>query len=134
MNKYKKVFFIFLLCLTVLFVMQTIISIPKYLHKTNHLEAHHKITYQDLAKNNFYVGKTYDLNNVHVDQQFSRNNSKEATVSDNNNHLYFVKLKDQYLPKEKLSLHCKVESYRTLKTNLGYKYHYPVLEKLDIIK
>lgn len=122
--KSRKIIFIFLI-LVVLTIL-TVVFIRNQTQTKNKVNMTKNITYKDLT-NNKYVGQNYYLKNVYVNQQFTKDNIKQATVSDRQNHLYFIILNHNKLPNETTSLLCKIEKYKNLKTNLGYKYRYPVL-------
>lgn len=122
----KSVKIIFISLILVVLTMLTGVFIHNQAQNKNKVNTTKNITYKDLT-NNKYVGQNYYLKNVYVNQRFTKNNIKQATVSDNRNRLYFVILNHNKLPNGTTSLLCKIEKYKTLKTNLGYKYRYPVL-------
>lgn len=126
--KSRTIIFIFLI-LVVLTIL-TGVFIHNQTQTKNKVNMTKNITYKDLT-NNKYVGQNYYLKNVYVNQQFTKDNIKQATVSDNHNQLYFIILNHNRLPNGTTSLFCKIEKYKILKTNLGYKYRYPVLKVIN---
>lgn len=124
MIKSRKIIFISLI-LVVLTIL-TGVFIHNQAQNKNKVNTTKNITYKDLT-NNKYVGQNYYLKNVYVNQKFTKNDIKQATVSDSQNRLYFIILNNNRLHNGTTSLLCKIEKYKTLRTNLGYKYRYPVL-------
>ncbi|UQS84819.1 hypothetical protein MOO46_06120 [Apilactobacillus apisilvae] len=121
--KYNK---IILIILTILIAFIGTIALLHH-PKNQKVKRTEPITYKKLITSNHYYGQKYYLKNIHVNQQYIKNGRKEASVSDDDNHLYFLILKDKNLPQKNLSIKGTIDKYRILKTNLGYKYRYPVL-------
>lgn len=127
--KLKKITLTLLIVLIILFYFAGLLFHARF--KNSHdINPTKNITYKDLT-NNKYINQTYNLKNVYVNQQFTKDNTKQATVSDNHNQLYFIILNHNRLPNGTTSLFCKIEKYKILKTNLGYKYRYPVLKLIN---
>ncbi|TPR19541.1 hypothetical protein DY138_02550 [Apilactobacillus timberlakei] len=122
--------FIFISLMLVALTILIGVFIHNQAQNKNKVNTTKSITYKDLT-NNKYVGQNYYLKNVYVNQRFTKNNIKQVTVSDNRNRLYFVILNHNNLPNGTTSLLCKIEKHKTLKTNLGYKYRYPVLKLIN---
>ncbi|TPR13194.1 hypothetical protein [Apilactobacillus timberlakei] len=119
----------FLICLF-LIVYFAILTKHQKNKNLNNVSINKKITYKDLIYDK-YDGQNYYLKNVYVNQQFTKDNIKQATVSDDKNRLYFIILNKNKLSNVKFSYFCKIEKHKILKTNLGYRYRYPVLKLIN---